>query len=331
VSGTSGTGVVASGVMWPDRRCALRWHTPTASTAVYDSPEDIEDIHGHAGKTKLVWMSAGKEFEDKGGADSLEAAQADLLVARGTVEALKKQAHDLGSMYDTEKCWRKDLQAELQKAQLENDRGQEERAEMEALCKRLQHKFGYMEDNWNAMSQEKYRAKVEGWRLAAGLQKAQLEKEALKADLAEAEKVAQLHQRIFDNTTLLARGFEVGWSEAAQAFKVGHRVAPSPRGPKKYRVKGNSATVVRAMPLEWATWNEMCDFLGPEFFNAGGRGVNPDCDSNRIGLSWPGSGHRPDAVEGDMVVRFEPLPACYKKYLFEAHYEEVVETPGAVG
>lgn len=57
-TGVSGTGHVASGVEWADGRCALRWHTETASTAVYDSIDDVIAIHGHDGRTRLVWLDA---------------------------------------------------------------------------------------------------------------------------------------------------------------------------------------------------------------------------------------------------------------------------------
>ncbi len=55
-SGVSGTGVVAEGVEFTDGSCALRWRTTTASTAVYDSAEDLVAIHGHEGRTRLVWL-----------------------------------------------------------------------------------------------------------------------------------------------------------------------------------------------------------------------------------------------------------------------------------
>ena len=55
VSGISGTGVVADGVVFPDGVAVLRWRTAGASTAIYDSVEDVERIHGHDGKTRLAW------------------------------------------------------------------------------------------------------------------------------------------------------------------------------------------------------------------------------------------------------------------------------------
>lgn len=55
-SGVSGTGLVASGVCWQDGTAALRWHTEYSSTAVYVSMADVRAIHGHGGKTRIVWI-----------------------------------------------------------------------------------------------------------------------------------------------------------------------------------------------------------------------------------------------------------------------------------
>ena len=53
-TGISGTGIVAQGVEFDDGTCALRWLTEHRSTALYVSMRDVEAIHGHAGKTKVV-------------------------------------------------------------------------------------------------------------------------------------------------------------------------------------------------------------------------------------------------------------------------------------
>lgn len=53
VSGVSGTGKVADGVEFPDGSVALRWRSKFASTAVYDSIELVEAIHGHDGSTSI--------------------------------------------------------------------------------------------------------------------------------------------------------------------------------------------------------------------------------------------------------------------------------------
>ena len=55
-SGVSGTGLVAEGIQFGDRRVAMRWRSPFASTVVYDSIEDVEYVHGHGGTTKVVWL-----------------------------------------------------------------------------------------------------------------------------------------------------------------------------------------------------------------------------------------------------------------------------------
>lgn len=53
VSGVSGTGVVAEGVVFSDGRVALRWTSAYRSTAVYDSLEDAQAVHGHNGSTRF--------------------------------------------------------------------------------------------------------------------------------------------------------------------------------------------------------------------------------------------------------------------------------------
>lgn len=54
-SGVSGVGEVAQGVVFSDGTVTMRWLTEYKSTAVYDSIGDLETIHGHGGKTKVVW------------------------------------------------------------------------------------------------------------------------------------------------------------------------------------------------------------------------------------------------------------------------------------
>jgi hypothetical protein len=56
VSGTSGVGVVAEGVVFTDGTVVLRWITELRSTAVYGGIEDVAAIHGHEGSTMVVWM-----------------------------------------------------------------------------------------------------------------------------------------------------------------------------------------------------------------------------------------------------------------------------------
>ena len=53
-SGVSGVGLVAEGVVFSNGCCALTWLTKHTSVAFYQSVEEVEAIHGHNGKTKIV-------------------------------------------------------------------------------------------------------------------------------------------------------------------------------------------------------------------------------------------------------------------------------------
>lgn len=55
-SGVSGTGIVASGVVFDDGTTILHWEvTEVHSTTVYKSSSDMLKIHGHYGHTTLEW------------------------------------------------------------------------------------------------------------------------------------------------------------------------------------------------------------------------------------------------------------------------------------
>ena len=56
VSGISGTGVVAEGVQFSTGRVALNWTTRLTSTAIYDKIADLLEIHGHEGRTTVMWV-----------------------------------------------------------------------------------------------------------------------------------------------------------------------------------------------------------------------------------------------------------------------------------
>ena len=53
-SGISGTGIVAVGVVLPSGACVLEWTTFHSSIALYKNIADVEAIHGHEGKTKVI-------------------------------------------------------------------------------------------------------------------------------------------------------------------------------------------------------------------------------------------------------------------------------------
>ena len=56
VSGVSGTGIVADGVLWPDGTASLRWKGERPSTVHWDRIADAEVVHGHGGATEIVWL-----------------------------------------------------------------------------------------------------------------------------------------------------------------------------------------------------------------------------------------------------------------------------------
>lgn len=55
-TGVSGTGVVVEGCQWSDGRVAYRWMTEWATDQLADSMELVEKVHGHNGKTRIVWL-----------------------------------------------------------------------------------------------------------------------------------------------------------------------------------------------------------------------------------------------------------------------------------
>lgn len=53
VSGQSGTGVVAVGVVLPSGRVALEWQRPPHALAMFDSLDAPLSVHGHEGRTTI--------------------------------------------------------------------------------------------------------------------------------------------------------------------------------------------------------------------------------------------------------------------------------------
>ena len=54
-SGKSGIGIVAEGLVFTDGTAVLRWMSATPSTLIFASQEQMEKIHGHDGKTTIIW------------------------------------------------------------------------------------------------------------------------------------------------------------------------------------------------------------------------------------------------------------------------------------
>jgi len=60
ISGVSGTGDVAEGVLFLSGKVAISFFPVkpsfTASVVIYNSMDEVEKIHGHGGATKIVWL-----------------------------------------------------------------------------------------------------------------------------------------------------------------------------------------------------------------------------------------------------------------------------------
>ncbi len=56
VSGVSGTGVVAEGVLWSDGSVSIRWLGERPSIVFWTGLEDAYAVHGHNGATEFVWL-----------------------------------------------------------------------------------------------------------------------------------------------------------------------------------------------------------------------------------------------------------------------------------
>jgi hypothetical protein len=67
-TGVSGTGIVATGVVWPDGHAALRWKADDcaepSSTSVWSSVGDMMRVHGHGGLSKLFYLDADDADEE---------------------------------------------------------------------------------------------------------------------------------------------------------------------------------------------------------------------------------------------------------------------------
>jgi len=55
ITGVSGTGRVADGILWPDGTATVRWRGDRPSTVNWDRLADAEHVHGHGGHTVIVW------------------------------------------------------------------------------------------------------------------------------------------------------------------------------------------------------------------------------------------------------------------------------------
>lgn len=66
VTGVSGSGLVADGVLWPDGTVSIRWRGERPSIVHWQNGmDDVDAIHGHGGHTRIVWLD-GDPLAPKG-------------------------------------------------------------------------------------------------------------------------------------------------------------------------------------------------------------------------------------------------------------------------
>ncbi len=56
VSGVSGTGYVAEGVLFRSGICTVSWRSDHSSVNIYQSIEDVIHVHGHGGSTTVEFI-----------------------------------------------------------------------------------------------------------------------------------------------------------------------------------------------------------------------------------------------------------------------------------
>ena len=66
ITGASGAGRVADGVLWPDRTVTIRWRGPMPSTVNWAEFAHAEAIHGHGGATRLVFDDETEDADEPG-------------------------------------------------------------------------------------------------------------------------------------------------------------------------------------------------------------------------------------------------------------------------
>lgn len=66
-SGVSGCGIVAEGVEFSNGHVALTWLSAHPSINLYDNMNDVMLIHGHEGRTKIVFDDPAEVKDNKYG------------------------------------------------------------------------------------------------------------------------------------------------------------------------------------------------------------------------------------------------------------------------
>jgi hypothetical protein len=112
-SGVSGNGLVAEGIVFSNGKIALTWLTPTTSVVTYSSMDDVEIIHGHGGKTVILWDDEDKVdsnglnpliFDISSGGNWFEVESGNMYLKPSRTEDLKKAGYIKPSEFAEQKC-----------------------------------------------------------------------------------------------------------------------------------------------------------------------------------------------------------------------------------
>lgn len=63
ISGVSGVGIVAEGVVWSSGAVCLHWPGYPQATSSWASVHDLIAAHGHGGATEVVWLDQGSAIQ----------------------------------------------------------------------------------------------------------------------------------------------------------------------------------------------------------------------------------------------------------------------------
>lgn len=63
-TGVSGTGFVAVGALLDEHTVVLRWLPEPRSTVLRGHLDEVIRVHGHDGRTRLVWLHEGDDIDE---------------------------------------------------------------------------------------------------------------------------------------------------------------------------------------------------------------------------------------------------------------------------
>ena len=63
-SGVSGIGQVAVGVVFPSGKVVIEWLGSRSTFGIYEDLQDVEWIHGHGGKTRVIFAERCNTYMD---------------------------------------------------------------------------------------------------------------------------------------------------------------------------------------------------------------------------------------------------------------------------